>query len=477
MLTDIIKLNRFKESETKIPLFLSEIQAGFPSPADDYLEEFLSLDDICISNPSSTILGRMIGIIDGNNFYANCERNFDPTLLNVPIVVLSNNDGAVIARSEEAKALGIKMTTPIYELKELIKNNKIRCFSSNYTLYGDMSKRMKAITRTCFENVEDYSIDESFVDCSGLELLNLHNYVKQSRDKITQGLGVPVSIGVASSKTLSKLANKIAKKEFRTVGIYIIDLEEKRIKALKNTDVEDVWMVGSRISTKLKAKGIFTAYDLSMVEPSWAKVNFSVVLERTVYELKGKSCIPLEIIPENKQHIASQKSFGINQTDFEKIAEALANYTARVGEKLRKQKSVAGGIEIWLATNNFSKTDIQHTPKISTICDVPTDYTPYLIKRAIEGLRVIYREGIKYKRVGVMLTDIRHKSDGTLNMFFNDNRQKEDSIIKQVDRINRLNGRDTVRSAQQGFNQDWKMKQENLSRKYTTRLSDIIIIK
>ncbi|RYX86578.1 Y-family DNA polymerase [bacterium] len=419
----------------------------------------------------------MIGIIDANNFYASCERNFDPTLINVPIVVLSNNDGAVIARSEEAKALGIKMATPLFEIKDLIKQHKVRCFSSNYTLYGDMSNRIKAIIRGLFEIVEDYSIDESFIACDGFKLLNLNNYIKYARDTITQWSGIPVSIGVAQSKTLSKLANRIAKKNFREIGVYIIDSEEKRIQALKATDVEDVWMVGSRITAKLKAKGILTAYDLSLVEPTWAKTNFSVVLERTVYELQGLSCIPLEIIPENKKHLASQKSFGINQTGFESIAEALATYTARVAEKLRKQKSVAGGVEIWLGTNNFSKTDVQYNPKIQTLCDVPTDYTPYLIKRAIEGLKVIFRKGFNYKRVGVMLTDIRHKSDGTLNLFFNDNRIKYDSIIKQVDRLNRLNGRDTVRSAQQGFNPDWKMKQENLSRKYTTRLSDIIIIK
>jgi DNA polymerase V len=419
----------------------------------------------------------MIGIIDCNNFYASCERNFDPKLNGLPVVVFSNNDGAIIARSEEAKAIGINMAIPIFEVKKLIEQHNIQSFSSNYTLYGDMSKRIKSIIRKFFYEVEDYSIDESFVSCNGFEHRDLYDYVKDARDKISHWSGVPVSIGIAQTKTLSKLANRIAKKHFRSVGLYVIDTEEKRLNALKKTNVSDVWGVGGRITAKLNAKGIFTAYDLSMVDPQWAKVNYSVVLQRTVYELQGLSCIPLELVQPEKQGIASQKSFGIYQTEFEPMAEALATYTARVAEKLRKQKCVAGGIEIWLGTNNFSKTDAQYFPKIHTVCDVPTDYTPYLIKRAVEGLKVIYREGYLYKRVGVMLTDIRDKSDGTLNLFSQESRKKEIEIINQVDRINRLNGRDTVRSAQQGFHNEWKMRQEHLSPRYTTRLSDIIEIK
>lgn len=420
---------------------------------------------------------QMIGIIDCNNFYASCERVFNPALEGVPVVVFSNNDGAIIARSEEAKALGITMAVPMFRVKELMKQNQIKGFSSNYTLYGDMSKRIKAIIRMFFKDVEDYSIDESFVSCKGFKYNNLFDYVKDARDRISQWSGVPVSIGIAETKTLSKLANRIAKKKYRAIGVYIIDTEEKRIEALKATEINDIWGIGSRITAKLNVKGIVTAYDLSLVDTDWAKANFSVVLQRTVYELKGLSCIPLELITPDKQGIASQKSFGKFQTEFEPMAEALANYTARVAEKLRKQKFVAGAMEVWLGTNNFSKTDKQYFPKIFTVCDVPTDYTPYLIKRAIEGLKEIYRKGYTYKRVGIMLLDLRDKTDGTLNIFRQETRLKERNIIKQVDKINRLNGRDTVRSAQQGFSADWRMKQENLSQFYTTRLSDIIEIK
>nr|WP_256474463.1 Y-family DNA polymerase [Mucilaginibacter aurantiaciroseus] len=395
----------------------------------------------------------------------------------LPVVVFSNNDGAIIARSEEAKVLGIDMAVPIFEIKRLMKQHNIRGFSSNYTLYGDMSKRIKSIIRGFFKDVEDYSIDESFVSCKGFIYRNLFNYVKDARDKISHWSGVPVSIGIAETKTLAKLANRIAKKKYREIGVYIIDTEEKRVAALKATNVNDVWGVGGRITAKLNKKGIVTAYDLSLIDPAWAKANFSVVLQRTVYELQGLSCIPLELIQPDKQNIASQKSFGIYQTEFEPIAEALANYTARVAEKLRKQNFVAGGIRVWLGTNNFSKTDAQYFPEITTVCDVPTDYTPYLIKRAVEGLKVIYRKGYLYKRVGVMLTDLRDNSDGTQNLFHANARNKEIEIIKKVDKINRLNGRDTVRSAQQGFLREWKMKQEHLSPKYTTRLQDIITIK
>ncbi|RFZ82008.1 Y-family DNA polymerase [Mucilaginibacter terrenus] len=419
----------------------------------------------------------MIGIIDCNNFYASCERNFDPSINGLPVVVFSNNDGAIIARSEEAKALGITMAIPIFEVKKLMQKHNIIGYSSNYTLYGDMSARIKSIIRDFFHDVEDYSIDESFVSCKGFKYRDLFTYVKDARDKISHWSGVPVSIGIGATKTLAKVANRIAKKKYRDVGVYIIDTEEKRLDALRNTDVTDVWGVGHRIGKRLNSVGVFNAYDLSMVDEDWAKRQFSVVLQRTVYELQGLSCIPLELVQPAKQNIASQKSFGIYQTEFEPISEALANYTARVAEKLRKQKFVAGGLTVWLGTNNFSKTDAQYFPEISTVCDVPTDYTPYLIKRAVEGLKAIYRKGYLYKRVGVMLTDLRNNTDGTQNLFLADTRNKEIEIIKKVDRINRLNGRDTVRSAQQGFAREWKMKQEHLSPKYTTRLQDIITIK
>lgn len=419
----------------------------------------------------------MIGIIDCNNFYPSCERVFDPSLANVPVVVLSNNDGAIIARSEEAKALGIDMATPLFMIRDLLHENNVRQLSSNYTLYGDMSRRIKSIIRLYFKDVEDYSIDESFVSCKGLKVPDLYSYVKEARDKISQSSGVPVSIGVAKTKTLAKLANRIAKKKYRDSGVYIIDSEEKRLEALHSTSITDIWGIANGIGNKLKSMGVFNAYDLSMLDEDWAKRQFSVVLQRTVYELQGLSCLPLEIVPPAKQHIASQKSFGVYQTELEPIQEALATYTARVTEKLRRQKFVAGGIRVWLGTNNFSKVDKQYFPHISTVCDVPTDYTPYLIKKAIECLKVIYRKGYLYKRVGIELTDLRHNSDGTQNLFHINSRQKEISLIKKVDRINNRNGRDAIKSAQQGFSADWKMKQENLSKCYTTRLSDIIEIK
>jgi DNA polymerase V len=422
----------------------------------------------------------VIGIIDCNNFYASCERNFDPKLICKPIVILSNNDGAVIARSEEAKALGIGMATPMYEVDKLIKEHSIAKFSSNYTLYGDMSARIKRIIRQYAPNVEDYSIDESFVDLKGLEYFNLYDYCKMMRENISQGSGIPVSIGVGSTKTLAKIANRIVKKLFRQQGVYILDTPEKIESALKFTEIEDIWGVGRRLKAKLNAKGIFTAYDLSKVPNDVAKRNYSVVLQRTILELNGLSCIPLELIPPAKENIASQKSFGRRQTELGPISEALATYIARVAEKLRKQKYVAGGMTIWLGTDDFAKDgEPRYFPEISTVCEIPTDYTPYLIKRGVQALKKIFKHGYDYKRVGVMLNDLRHKSDGTQSLFYNsDQREKETKLIQQIDRLNRLNGRDTIRSAQQGFdNQNWKMKQENLSPKYTTRLSDIIRVK
>jgi DNA polymerase V len=420
----------------------------------------------------------MIGIIDCNNFYASCERNFNPEIQNSPVVVLSNNDKAIIARSEEAKALGIDMATPMFIVQKLIAEHGIVKYSSNYTLYGDMSRRIKSIIRQFAPNVEDYSIDESFCDFSGFDYQNLYDYVKVMRDNICQSSGVPVSIGVGKTKTLSKVANRIVKKLYRKEGVYILDTEYKRLEALKFTKIEDLWGVGSRLKVQLNEKGIFNAYELSLVQPDVAKRNFSVVLQRTILELNEISCILLELIPPAKEHLASQKSFGTRQTEFSPIADGLATYIARVGEKLRKQKSVAGGMKIWLGTDDFAKEgEPRYFPDIFTVCDVPTDYTPYLIKRGVDALKKIFKQGYEYKRVGVMLTDLRDKSDGTLSLFYNQQREKEGELIRRIDRLNRLNGRDTIISARQGFGGDWQMKQENLSPKYTTRLSDIIRVR
>ena len=224
---------------------------------------------------------------------------------------------AIIARSEEAKALGIDMTAPIFMIQDILEKNNIRGFSSNYTLYGDMSKRIKTIIRQYFKEVEDYSIDESFISTKGLKCVWLYDYVKDARDKITQASGVPVSIGIAKTKTLAKVANRIAKRHYRHAGVYIIDTEERRLEALHNTDLTDVWGIGIQIGAKLKSMGVSTAYDLSMLDEDWAKRHFSIVLKRTVYELQGLACLPLETVPQAKQHIASQKSFGIYQTEYE----------------------------------------------------------------------------------------------------------------------------------------------------------------
>lgn len=420
----------------------------------------------------------MIGIIDCNNFYASCERLFDPKIWNVPVVVLSNNDKAVIARSEEAKGLGITMATSMFQVMRIIEQHNVAKYSSNYTLYGDMSDRVKTITSRFAPRLEKYSIDESFVDLSGFDYVDLYSYVKNMRDSITQWSGIPVSIGVGQTKTLSKIANRIVKKKYRKEGVYILDTEEKRIEALKATKIEDVWGIGSKLNGHLNEKGIYTAYELSLVQPEVAKRNFSVVLMNTILELNGTQCIPLEVKEPPKDHIGIQKSFGARQRELSPIAEGLANYIARAAEKLRRQKYVCGGMHIWLGTDDFPKPgEPRYFPKITTVCDVPTDYTPYLIKRGIEALKKIYKRGYDYKRVGVMLTDLRHKSDGTLSLFYNDRRDKENNVIYQMDRINSLNGRDTIRSAGQGFDHEWKMRQDNLSPRYTTRLSDIITIK
>jgi len=419
----------------------------------------------------------MYGIVDCNNFYASCERVFNPSLNGVPIVVLSNNDGCVIARSNEAKILGIPMGEPAYKLKELIDSKKVSVFSSNYLLYGDMSNRVMKTLSGFVPNLEVYSIDEAFLNLNGFEHLNLATFGRKIVRTTTKNTGIPVSMGIAPTKTLAKVANKFAKKYKGYQGVCMIDTEEKRIQALQKLDIGDVWGIGRKQTKILKYNGINTAYDFTQRSASWVRKNFTVVGERTWNELRGIPCIELDNTPSAKKQICTSRSFGNKLTEFEDIFEAVSNHTASCAAKLRRQKSCATGLVVFIRTNPFSERDPQYTNSKHRMLSIPTNDTTELIQFAKTLLQDIFKQGFAYKKAGVIITEIVSESPLQTDLFDPINREKQKRLMKAIDNLNDGFGSNKVRVASQGYGKTWKLKNEMLSPCYTTKLSDIIDVK
>jgi DNA polymerase V len=419
----------------------------------------------------------MIALVDCNNFYASCERVFNPKLNNRPVVVLSNNDGCVIARSQEAKDLGIKMGAPAFQMEEFIEKNNVAVFSSNYALYGDLSNRVMKVLSQFSPNVEVYSIDECFLDLSNFDYTNLEEYAAKIRQTVYQYTGIPVSVGIAKTKTLAKLANRYAKKHKREIGVHIIDTPEMADAALKITDVRDIWGIGGQYAKFLNGYGIKTAYDLIQVNEAFIKEKMSIVGLRLVKELKGTPCIPLELVRPAKKGICTSRSFGKLLTEYEDIAVALSNYTARCGEKLRKQKSCANIIHVFIETNPFREQDKQYTRTRAITLPVATNDTTVLIKYALIALKSIYKKGYNYKKTGIIVMGIVPQNEVQSALFDDVDHPKQNKIMAAMDRINRIMGRDKVRLAAQGFDRKWKLRQEKLSPCYTTRWNELLTVK
>ncbi len=414
----------------------------------------------------------MFGLMDCNNFYASCERVFNPALNGRPVVVLSNNDGCVIARSNEAKALGIKMGVPAYQIKEVIHEHSIAVFSSNYTLYGDMSSRVMSILASMAPEIEIYSIDEAFINLDGIKDLQLLG--SDIVYKVARGTGIPVSLGIAPTKTLAKVANKFAKKYPAYNRVCIIDKEEKRIRALELTDISDVWGIGRRQSEKLERQGIKTAYDFTQLSGSWVRKNMTVVGERTWKELRGISCIDMDSAPSAKKQICTSRSFGKMVEDIDTMAEAVATYASTCARKLRQQKSYAVSLMVFIHTNNFREDLPQYWRNTVIKLPVPTSDTLEIVHYALAGLHAIFRKGYQYKKAGVIITEI--VTGGVQqNLFDNVDRNKRERLMQALDKINR-ECHSYVKLAVQGNGRDWKLKQEQLSRRYTTDMDEILKI-
>ena len=410
--------------------------------------------------------------MDCNNFYASCERVFNPALNGKPVIVLSNNDGCVIARSNEAKALGIKMGVPVYQIKDEIQQYGIAVFSSNYTLYGDMSSRVMSILSSLAPEIEIYSIDEAFINLDGIN--DLQALGEKIVSQVVRGTGIPVSIGIAPTKTLAKIANKFAKKYPAYNRLCIIDTEEKRIKALQLFEIGDVWGIGRRQAAKLEKQGVRTAYDFTELPGSWVRKNMTVVGERTWKELRGLSCIDMEAAPPAKKQICTSRSFGKMVEDIGTMSEAIATHASTCAKKLRQQKSYAMSLMVFIHTNNFREDLPQYWKNTIIRLPVPTNDTLEIVHYALEGLKSIFMPGYQYKKAGVIITEI--VTSAQLGLFDTMDREKREKLMQAIDKVNGEH-RHLVKLAVQGNGRDWKLKQEQLSKRYTTDINEVLTIK
>ena len=412
----------------------------------------------------------VFALVDCNNFYASCEKLFRPDLKDTPVVVLSNNDGCVVARSREAKLLGIKMGVPVFQIKAEMQRHGILAFSSNYALYADLSSRVMRTLEEMAPRVEVYSIDEAFLDLTGIEsVLSLVEFGQQVRERIGHWIGITVCVGIAPTKTLAKLANHAAKKYPATQGVVDLTNPDRQRRLLALVPVDDVWGVGRRLSKRLSALGITTALDLANASPRAIRDQFSVVLERTVRELNGESCIELEEIPPTKKQIVCSRSFGVKVTQFELLREAVCEYATRATEKLRKEQQQAKVLTVFIRTSPFKDNEPQYSNSASGELLIPSCDTRDFIELANHLLKRIWKDGFRYAKAGVMLSDFYDPGMFQPGLFDDvSTRSNSQQLMSVLDTINQ-SGAGKVFFAGQGTKKDWSMKREHLSPAYTTR--------
>lgn len=420
----------------------------------------------------------MFALVDCNNFYVSCERVFNPALNGKPVVVLSNNDGCIIARSNEAKALGIKMGEPAFKIADFLRQNRVVVFSSNYVLYGDLSNRVMSTLGRFTPELEVYSIDEAFLNLTGLPI-DWAVYAQSIRETVGRHIGIPVSIGVAPTKVLAKVANHRAKKIPEQRGVCVLAHPREIEAALKNFDVGEVWGIGRQYGKLLNSIKVYTAWDFLQLDDDWVRKKMTVVGLRIKKELAGIACLEMELIPPAKKVICTSRSFGRDQTELEPLKEAVATYTARCAEKLRRQHSCAGMLMVFIHTNGFKANEPQYERNFVCKLPVPTNSTMELIRYALFALEAIYRKGYRYKKAGVLALDIVPENQVQGALFDRVDRDKHAAIMKTLDAINSKYGRDTLKIAAQGTgkNEKWRLRQEKLSPSYTTKWDDIITVR
>lgn len=419
----------------------------------------------------------MFALVDCNNFYASCERVFNPNLIEKPVAILSNNDGCVISRSDEAKALGLPMGAPIFKWESFCKANNVTVLSSNYPLYGDMSSRVMSILKQYSPEVEVYSIDESFLYFKGFDNYDLTKYGLEIKSRILKWTGIPTCVGIAPTKALSKVANKIARKyPDQTKGVYVIDGDERRVKALKWLPIEDVWGLGRQLSKQLLAKDCNTAYDFTQLSDVWVQKNFSVVESKLKRDLQGIPTLKLDEIVIQKKMIATTRSFDYSYSDIEYIKERVATFAVSCAEKLRKQGSSCYVIIVMLKSDKHKKELEQHRTSTSINLTYPTSSSLIISNCAISALMSIFKKGIQYKKAGVIVTGLVPIDNHQLHLFDAEN-PKHQPLMKSIDSLNAKYKNNKIRIANQDLKRTWKMRQDRLSPRYTTNINDIIVVK
>lgn len=417
-------------------------------------------------------------LIDCNNFYASCERVFDPALKNRPIVILSNNDGCVIARSKEAKDLDIPMGIPEFKVRPLIKKYNVAVRSSNYALYGDMSSRVIEVLRTVTSDIEVYSIDEAFAGILGRSQKEIEAIGERMRAKVFQWTGMPVSVGIAPTKTLAKIANEMAKAHESLDGVLYVKRADIIERMLKKTPVEDIWGVGRNYSSMLERQGVSTAWQLSKMPDSWVRSKMKVNGLRTVWELRGKPCLEIEESSTHRKGILSSRSFGKPVSDLGDLREAVSTFTARASEKLRAQGSVASNISVVLVTNKYDSPGMPYKFGKTVHLPNPSANTPLLMKKASACVEDLYDSNMVYKKAWVMLTGLIPECEVQADLFHAEMYSARDHRLMEImDDINARYGKRTVISASTGISQEWQMKQQYLSPRYTTRWDELMKVK
>lgn len=418
----------------------------------------------------------VFALIDCNSFYCSCERITQPELKRKPVVVLSNNDGCVIARTSEVKALGIPMGAPYFQVREALEQAGVVVRSSNYTLYADLSNRVMSIIAEMVPRIEVYSIDEAWADLTGIEG-DLTEFGLTIRRRLQQWVGMPVGVGISTTKTLAKLANWAAKKWVGTGGVVDLTSPERQVKLLKLAPVEEVWGIGRRLALKLRTMGITTAWDLASYDAASLRRKFGVTIERTSRELQGISCLGLSDGPPPKQAICSSKMFGRKLTKLEPIRQAMATYISRAAEKLRAQQSLCGALQVSLQTQVHNPHLPRYANSITVPLATPTDDTRDLLEQALSALAGIYRPGYAYSKCAVLLMDLSQRGEVTADLFAPAPRRGSERLMAVIDVINRREGRGTVRLGSVPIAPDWGMRRDMKSQCYTTRWDELLTIR
>jgi len=420
---------------------------------------------------------KIIALVDCNSFYVSCERLFNPKISQSPVVVLSNNDGCVIARSAEAKKIGIKMGEPYFKIKNIVTVNNVQVFSSNYALYGDISRRIMTILKNLFPIIEYYSIDEAFLDLSNMSIKNMNSFIIDIKKTIYQNTGIPVSIGVGNNKTLSKIANHLAKKNTEGVADLTKLTQEEINSILKNIDIEDVWGVGRQLSNLYKKNKINNAYELKYSSSSWIKKNTNVFGLKTVMELNGVSCIMLETSEKKKRkNCCVSKSFGNKVESFEELKEAVVTHCLNAAEKIRVDEQLVKSVIVFIRTSPFDKhLFLSRSEKIDLA--ISTDDSMILSRACVDALKKIFVKGYRYQKAGVVFLGLVNNNEYGQNLFIDKNSQKSNSLMKAIDSMNVKFGRNSLTLADSGVGHCWKMRRDHSSKIDTSHFDFLPTVK